>query len=135
MKVYENKCAFGWEGDNGVGEMLIQQIINGEKTATCSFKILYTDEELQELFSTKGKTVSVIDHKDRVRCNIRVLDIFETTFGSPDPRLVKGEGDGDNVYKFQNDHRHAWEATVHDVPLTNDTILIVELIELVEAAD
>ena len=47
MRVYPDKAIFGWEGDNGVGEMLINQIINEEKTATCSFKIEYTETDLK----------------------------------------------------------------------------------------
>lgn len=29
---------FGWEGDGGIGEMLIAQTIAGTKTATCGFE-------------------------------------------------------------------------------------------------
>lgn len=31
MKIYELKSTFGWEGDEGLGEQLIQQILAGEK--------------------------------------------------------------------------------------------------------
>lgn len=132
MKVYEYKSTFGWDGDNGVGDRLIQQIIDGIKTATCSFKVLYTVKELDELYRTKGKIVTVVDKNEKPKCNIRIIDIFETTFGKPDMRLVRGEGDGDDVEKFQNDHRIAWENSVTDKILTNETRLIVELFELVE---
>jgi len=132
MKIAEYKAEFGWEGDNGIGELLITQIILGAKTATCAFKILYTEEELKEEYETKGKIVTVFDSNQNARCNIRILDVFETTFGNPDIRLVNGEGDGNDVEKFQNDHKIAWENTVEDIPLTDDTILIVKLFELVE---
>ncbi|WP_076543676.1 ASCH domain-containing protein [Halanaerobium kushneri] len=135
MKVYPNKAIFGWEGDNGIGEMLINQIINGEKTATCSFKIEYTDEELKELYATKGKIVTVVNKEGVPKCNIKILDIFETKFGDPDLRLVKGEGDGNDVKKFQDDHRKAWNETIKDNDITDDTKLIVELFELIETAE
>lgn len=134
MRIYPDKSTFGWEGDNGIGEMLIQQIINGQKTATCSFKIEYTDKDLKELYDRQDKIITVEDHHGIPRCNIKITDIFETTFGNPDSRLVRGEGDGDNVQKFQEDHRHAWDQTIQDKPLTDDTILMVELFELVEVA-
>lgn len=134
MKIYPHKSVFGWDGDNGIGEMLIQQIIGGKKTATCSFKIEYTDSDMKELYERKGKIITVEDHRGKPRCNIRIIDIFETTFGNPDPRLVRGEGDGENVEKFQEDHRHAWNQTIEDRELTDDTILMVELFELVEVA-
>jgi len=132
MKIYKDKSSFGWDGDNGVGEMLIQQIIDGEKTATCSFKILYEEEELEEVFERKGKMVTVLNNEEEPRCNIRILDVFETTFGNPDMRLVRGEGDGEDIEKFQKDHRIAWNNTIKDTELTDDTIFIVELFELVE---
>ena len=135
MKIYPHKSIFGWDGDNGIGEKLIQQIINGEKIATCSFRVEYTDLELEELYETKGKNVTVEDNKGVQQCNIRITDIFETKFGNPDLRLVSGEGDGDNVQKFQNDHRHVWNQTIKDKSLTDETILIVELFELVEVAE
>lgn len=31
MKIYKLKSTFGWEGDDGLGEQLIQQILAGEK--------------------------------------------------------------------------------------------------------
>ena len=135
MLIYPHKSVFGWDGDNGIGDMLIQQIIDGKKTATCSFKEEYTELDLQELFEKKGKIVTVEDHKGSSRCNIRIIDIFETTFGNPDLRLVKGEGDGENVQKFQEDHRHAWYETIKDKQLMDDSILMVELFELIEVAE
>ncbi|SCY54430.1 ASCH domain-containing protein [Alkaliphilus peptidifermentans] len=134
MLIYPHKAVFGWDGDNGIGDMLILDITDGKKTATCSFKEEYTELELQELFETKGRIVTVEDHEGIPRCNIRIIDIFETTFGNPDLRLVKGEGNGEDVKKFQEDHRHAWNQTVKDKKLTDDTLLIVELFELVEVA-
>ena len=132
MIVHPLRTSFGWDGDGGIGEMLIQQIIMGQKTATCSFKDEYTRQELQELLATKGQIVTVEDNQGEPRCNIRIIEVFETTFGKPDPRLVRGEGDGVDVKKFQEDHRHAWHATMGNKPLTDDTRLMVELFELVD---
>lgn len=135
MKIYPHKSIFGWDGDNGIGEKLIRQIIDGVKIATCSFRVEYADSDLKELYETKGKIVTVEDNKGVPRCNIRITDIFETEFGNPDLRLVRGEGDGDNVQKFQNDHRHVWNQTIKDKSLTDETILMVELFELVEFSE
>lgn len=55
-------------------------------------------------------------------------DQFETPFGRPDPRLVAGEGFGNDVQAFQAAHEEAWE----DQQLGADTPLVVELFELVE---
>lgn len=127
----EGPCMrFGWDGDGGVGEMLIAQTIAGTKTATCGFRDAYTPEELAEVRGNVGSIIPVTDREGVVRAHIRILEVFETTFGDPDPRLIAGEGDGDDVAKFQADHRVAWAADFPDRPLTEDAVLVVELFEL-----
>jgi uncharacterized protein YhfF len=66
---------------------------------------------------------------------VRVTDVFETPFGTPDPRLVEGEGDGGDAEKFKRDHRVAWEADFGNTPLGDEEPLIVELFELVWGVD
>ena len=91
MKVYPYKSQFGWDGDKGLGERLISKILSGEKTATCCPKSEYSVDELKEVYDSKGKNVTVIGKDGNPVCNIRMLDVFETTFGEPHPLLVKGE--------------------------------------------
>ncbi|KMY49816.1 ASCH domain-containing protein [Peribacillus loiseleuriae] len=129
VKVHNYKMSFGWENDNGIGEMLIQQILRGEKTATCAPKEEYSEEELKETYEPVDEIVTVYDKSDKPRCNVRLKGVFETTFGNPDLRLVRGEGDGENVSKFQEDHRLAWKNI--GIDLNDETILVVELFELV----
>jgi uncharacterized protein YhfF len=126
---------FGWEGDGGIGEVLIAQTIAGTKTATCGFKRAYTVEELEEVLAGQGHVIPVIDRTGVARCTIRILEVFETAFGDPDPRLVRGEGDGDDVAKFQADHRIAWAADFGDEPLNDEELLVVELFELVTVVE
>ena len=128
-KEHDHKMIFGWKDDNGIGEMLIQQILRGEKKATCAPKEEYSKTELAETYEPVGKLVTVYDKYDNPRCNVRLKEVFETTFGTPDLRLVRGEGDGDDVSKFQEDHRLAWKDI--STELKDDTLLIVELFELV----
>lgn len=122
---------FGWQGDCGLGDRLIEQIIAGAKRATCGFLEAYEPWELYEVRSSAGELYAVQDAAGTWRCTIRVTDVFECPFGRPDPRLVEGEGDGTDVARFQADHRIAWQATMGDAPLTDDTVLVVELFELV----
>jgi uncharacterized protein YhfF len=105
IKVHNYKTSFGWENDNGIGEMLIQQILKGEKTATCAPKEEYSDEELIETYKTVGEIVTVYDKNDIPRCNIKIKEVYETTFGNPDLKLVRGEVAGGSISKFQDDHR------------------------------
>jgi uncharacterized protein YhfF len=136
LVIHEDKSHFGWDGDNGIGERLIQQIIAGTKTATCAPKVSYEPDELGATYASVGKVLTVMDKFDTPRCNIRILNVFETTFGNPDHRLVKGEGDEDNVEKFKRDHINASKGMAAEgIPLTDGTILIVEMFELVEDSE
>jgi len=129
------EAVFGWDGDGGIGETLIDQILAGEKWATCGFKADYSAEELKATYDGVGRVFSARSATGRPRAVIRVTDVFECPFGAPDPRLVAGEGDGVDVEKFQRDHRAAWEATMGDAPLSDDELLVVELFELVGALE
>lgn len=73
MKIYKLKSTFGWEGDDGLGEQLIQQILAGEKTATCAPKSLYSKDELRDVYQTAGQLVTVYDKHDNPRCSNRCL--------------------------------------------------------------
>jgi uncharacterized protein YhfF len=134
MKIYIDKSQFGWPDDNGIGERLILQILHEKKTATASPKVLYSEAELKELYGTVGKQSTVIDKDEQPRCNIQILEVFETTFGSPDYRLVRGEGYDKDVEAFRESHRKAWGDLVDSgkLDLNEDTILIVELFELIK---
>lgn len=131
MLVYERKLEFGWEGDNDLGMRLIQQIIEGKKTATCAPLFSYTKEELEAVFASQGEMMTVIDKEKRPWCNIRMVDVFQTPFGNPDLRLVRGEGDGEDVEKFRQDHQGDWESwlVAEGYSLTDETVLVAEVFE------
>ncbi len=130
MRVPDRRMEFGWPGDGGVGEMLVRQIIDGQKTATCGFKVDYTPDELDEVLTGEGELYAASSCGRPPRCVIRITEVYETPFGNPDSRLVEGEGDGTDVTRFQEDHRVAWAATLGDRPLLDSELLIVELFEL-----
>ncbi len=128
------RLEFGWEGDGGLGERLIREVIDGEKTATCAPRSDYTQEELAEVVASLGQTIDVVDENDEPRCRVRMLAVYETTFGLPAPGVVRGEGFGDDAEAFRRDHREAWAEDMEEEgnPLDDDTILVVEEFELVE---
>jgi uncharacterized protein YhfF len=134
MKTDLYQLELGWQGDGGLGIRLIQQVLDGRKTATCGPKSEFTEQELAATMASKSKIVPVVDPEGRVWCSVRMIDVFETTFGHPDPRLVRGEGDGDDVLKFKRDHLGVWadELAASGHPLTDETVLIVEEFELVK---
>jgi uncharacterized protein YhfF len=76
--------------------------------------------------------LTVVDKRDRPRCTIRQLAVFETTYGIPDPRLVAGEVCAD-AGEFQRGHAHVWDDLFEKAgaSLSGETVLIAELFELV----
>lgn len=131
MVVYGLKSRIGWSGDNGLGENLISQIERGEKTAVCSFKEFSNYEELVDIYSTKGKLVTVENYKGEPKCNVKVLEVFETDFHNPDIRVVQGEGYGNDVELFKEEHRKIYAGLKGNNNIPSDAKITVELFELV----
>ena len=131
------RLEFGWDGDGGLGERLIREVIEGEKTATCAPRSDYTEAELAEVVASRGEVVDVVDEDDNPRCRVRMVAVYETTFGLPAPGVVRGEGFGEDAEAFRRDHREAWAEEMEEEgnPLSDDTILVVEEFELVEVVD
>ena len=103
MEIHERKDSYGWDGDGGLGERLIRRIIDGTKTPTCCPKFSMTEAELAESHANVGKVVTITNKDGVPRCNVRVLECFETTFGDPAPRLLEGEGS--TRAEFHENHR------------------------------
>ena len=87
--------------------------------------------------ASRGQTVDVVDENDNPRCRVRMVAVYETTFGLPAPGVVRGEGFGDDAEAFRRDHREAWAEEMEEEgnPLSDDTVLVVEEFELVEVVD
>ncbi len=137
MIVHERKTQFGWADDNGLGDVLIRQIIAGIKTATCSPKEDYTAEELRALYASPDQLSTVVDKAGVPRCNVRIRAVYDTPFGRPSPRLVRGEGNGEDVEGFKRDHHESWDAWLATLgrALTDETVVVVQEFDLVEVAE
>jgi len=76
---------FGWYGDNGLGEALIEKILTGEKTATlCP---CYDPKEADE-----GELLDVVDKDGKARAKVRVVRIETRRFGELDEDLARKVG-------------------------------------------
>lgn len=127
MRIYRRRSQFGWRGDHGLGERLIQQILAGTKTATACPRVLYSFEELRALKESVGHRMTVVDKLGKARCTILQLEVFETSFGAPDRRLVLGEGFKD-AESFKRAHHGVWDDLLEEkgTTLNARTVLIVE---------
>ncbi len=134
MQVHDLTSQFGWPGDDGLGLRLIAAIRRGTKTATCCPTALWSPEEVADARRTVGRLVTVVDKTGAPHCNIRVLEVFETPWGAPDPRLVAGEG-FTSVDEWRRVMAAAWDDLIVETGLTlsDDTPILAELFELVDA--
>lgn len=87
MAAAAKKFKFGWYGDNGLGEKLIQAILAGRKTATCSPIYDPEDGELKE-----GDQLTLTDKHGRARATLVVTRVETRAFGKFDDALAACEG-------------------------------------------
>lgn len=137
MEVQEELVQLGFAEDDGLGELLVERLLAGTLRVLWEPVDLLDDEEVATMRDGTGSVLTVVDSDGEPACNVRVTGVLETTWGDPDPRLVAGEGYGDDV--------DAWRRFVGPSladglaadggSLTDGTVLVVQTVELVEVAD
>lgn len=78
---------FGWYGDGGLGERMIQTILAGRKTATSCPAYDPEDADLKA-----GDELQLLDKHGSVRAQLVVTEVELRTFGSFDEALAAAEG-------------------------------------------
>lgn len=78
---------FGWYGDGGLGEQMIEAILSGRKTATACPAYDPEDADLKA-----GDTLTLIDKHGRVRGQLVVVVVETRAFGRFDDALARCEG-------------------------------------------
>lgn len=78
---------FGWYGDNGLGEKMIQAILAGRKTATACPAYDPEDADLKV-----GDELQLVDKHSNVRAHLVVTIVELRTFGSFNEDLAEREG-------------------------------------------
>src|ERR1041385_6535253 len=81
------KFKFGWYGDGGLGDRLIEAIIAGRKTATVCPAYDPEDADLKA-----GDRLELTDKHGKVRAHLFVNGIEVRTFGSFDEKLALRDG-------------------------------------------
>lgn len=76
---------FGWYGDNGLGEALLQAILSGRKSASAC--PAYDPVEARE-----GETLRLVDKEGRTRGLVRVTRIETVRWGDFDEDLARKLG-------------------------------------------
>jgi uncharacterized protein YhfF len=116
-------------GEDENDDSLVREIIRGEKTAT----VCKADEynlsigEYDDGGYLVGELVEVYDLKQRLRCIIKITEVYNVRFGDIPEKLWRGEGCS-SAEHFREAHRHCWP----DYDLTENFEMITNHFELIE---
>ncbi|MDX1658014.1 MAG: hypothetical protein R3343_04270 [Nitriliruptorales bacterium] len=131
---HEQIVQLGWDGDHGFGELLLARLLSGALDVLYEPVAVLDEDELDELRTSGGQELTVIDADEDPRCNVRVTDVFETTWGDPDPRLVAGEGYGDDAAGWRRANEAMLGGALEETgeELDADTRLIVQRVQVTD---
>lgn len=112
-------------------DRLVQQVLSGKKTVTCSLAVQYYCDP-QEEPTAPGDLVEVIDGLGHRRCILRIDRVYEIPFGEVTDEIVKGEGAA-SVGEFKADHHLSWDDDLKKMGMVLDdhTMIVVEHFSLV----
>lgn len=116
-------------GAHADDDHLVREIISGRKTATvCPADEYFTPAgEFDDGGMAVGELVEVYDLRGRLRCVIRITEVYAVKFGDIPEGLWRGEHCA-SAEEFRAAHRRAWPT----LPLTDDFGLIATHFELAE---
>ena len=137
MEISEDVVQLGFEGDDGLGDLLLERLRAGSLTVLWEPVDLLDDDEVAVMEAATGSVLTVVDGDGEPAVNVRVLDVFTTTWGDPDPRLVRGEGYGEEVTAWRRFVAPTLTAGLadEDLELADDTELLVQEVAVTEVAE
>jgi uncharacterized protein YhfF len=110
-------------------ERLLDEVLAGLKTATCTPKVWY-DALPEEEQSEVGDLVEVFTKKGEHRATIKMTEKYEIPFGE-----IKGEigekiakGENSTLDEYIKDHIFCWKEPLEEegIGFNEDTIIVVE---------
>lgn len=136
MDVHEDLVQLGFAGDDGLGELLVERLLAGSLRVLWEPVVLLGEDDEAAMRTGVGGLLTVVDGDGEPACNVRVTDVFETTWGDPDDRLVAGEGYAGDVAAWRRFVGPALRDGLAEDGrrLTDDIVLLVQQVELVEVA-
>lgn len=137
MELSEDLVQLGFADDDGLGELLVERLLAGSLRVLWEPLDLLDDDDADAMRGAVGSVLTVVDSDGEPACNVRVLEVFTTTWGDPDPRLVAGEGYGEDVAAWRRFAGPALAAGLaeEDIDLDDDTTLLVQQVEVIATAD
>ena len=136
MEISEDVVQLGFEGDDGLGDLLLERLKAGTLRVLWEPVDLLEDDEVATMQDAEGVLLTVVDGEGEPAVNVRVTSVFSTTWGDPDERLVAGEGYAGMVEAWRRFAGPTLEAGLADeeLDLDDDTTLLVQEVEVVEIA-
>jgi uncharacterized protein YhfF len=120
---YRNLRSFAFGDGPALADELLELVLNGVKTATCS-----TEDEPN--LSTPGERWIVLDGRGAPRCVIESMEVTFRRFGDVDAAFAYEEGEGDRSLAYWRDaHRRYFG---RQGKFSEDMMLMCERFRLVE---
>jgi uncharacterized protein YhfF len=120
---YRNLRSFAFGDGPALADELLELVLNGVKTATCS-----TEDEPN--LSTPGERWIVLDGRGAPRCVIESMEVTFRRFGDVDAAFAYEEGEGDRSLAYWRDaHRRYFG---RQEKFSEDMMLMCERFRLVE---
>ncbi len=116
-------------GRDEYDERLLEEVLRGVKTVTCTPKVWY-DQLPNEEKSEKGDIIQVVTKRNEHKANLQITDFYEIRFGEIQgevgERIAKGENS--TLDEFTRDHIFSWDKPLKSdgFELNEDTIIVVE---------
>ena len=97
---------FGYDGDGGLGDRLIEAVLRGEKTATSSLAVEYlSGEPLPKV----GERLALVDSRNTVRGTVETTNVTITPLHLVDDAMAAAEGEGfADADEWRRDHVAFW---------------------------
>ncbi|MCC3355817.1 ASCH domain-containing protein [Bacillus sp. REN16] len=116
-------------GRDEYDERLLEEVLRGVKTVTCTPKVWY-DLLPSEEKSEAGDIIQVFTKRNEYKANIQITDFYEIRFGEIQGEVGERIANGENstLDEFIEDHIFSWEKPLYNdgFELNEDTIIVVE---------
>jgi uncharacterized protein YhfF len=120
---YQHLCTFAFGDSPALADQLLELVIKGVKTATCS-----TEDE--PYTSAPGERWIVLDGRGEPRCVIETTEVTYQRFNEVDASFARDEGEGDRSLAYWRDAHRAYFGRLGR--FSEDMRLMCERFRLVE---
>ncbi len=102
--------SFGYEGDRGLGDRLLQAVLRGEKTATSSLAVEYlSGEPLPRV----GQRLRLVDHEGRLQGEVETTRVRIVPLHLVGDDVARDEGEGFvGAAQWRSNHMAYWNEVI-----------------------